>query len=243
MRRLVGLVWLGMLVTLAGEGAARQAASAPALPPPTVKGPPALPAAPPPPNLNSALEQIRAERAELERQRRETAAQMGTGSGKDAAARLQLRVQIAELLQRIKGRDAGPTPATAPGMGTSIPRGSSFPVLPPAEAPARPGSAQADPLAVAQAQFRGRDFAGAVKTLAAIDRSELSGRDRLWLDYLKASCLKHLGKVAEASALYREVANDKEEAFLSESAAWQLSFLSWKQEIQGQLKALREKAP
>jgi hypothetical protein len=67
--------------------------------------------------------------------------------------------------------------------------------------------------------------------------------DQLWLDYLRAGCWRQQGKLKESLALYRELAENKEDAFLSESATWQMNFLTWRLEMQAQIEELQKRTP
>ena len=77
--------------------------------------------------------------------------------------------------------------------------------------------------AIAQAS----QFDAALRTIAGIAQDGLPPRDRVWLRYLKACCLRRLGKLPEAGVLYREVAESRIDAFLAESSVWHLSSLRW----------------
>lgn len=256
MNRLIALAWLCAGLLWTSIGVARQPAAAPpAAPPPAL---PTLPVPTPavavPSNLESALEKIRSERAALERERREAADVLATGGSQQAMDRLKMRVQIAELMQRLKDKHAN-TPHTTSTTAKEPPPKEAPEKDPPAKEPppkepsVPPGVVQAAPprtpvasdrVALAQVQFRARNYAEALKTIDSVDRTDLTSSDRAWLDYLKAGCLRQTGKLTEAAALYKTLAALKEEAFLSENAAWQLSFLQWRQQMQTQLGDLRK---
>jgi hypothetical protein len=68
-----------------------------------------------------------------------------------------------------------------------------------------------------------------------IDGNKVSRKERAWVHFLTASCLRKQGKLAEAAVLYREVAEAKEDDFLTESAIWHLGFLRWREDMQKQL--------
>jgi hypothetical protein len=70
----------------------------------------------------------------------------------------------------------------------------------------------------------------------------LSREDRAYVKDMTATCLRRMGRVTEAAALYREVAEGREDDFLTECAIWQLSLLRSTQEIQNQLDRLRGKS-
>ena len=56
-------------------------------------------------------------------------------------------------------------------------------------------------------------------------------------------CLRKLGKLEEAAAMYREVADVREDDFLTECALWHLSALGWRREVEKQLAEIRKARP
>ncbi len=58
--------------------------------------------------------------------------------------------------------------------------------------------------------------------------------------YLIASCLRRQKKTAEAVAIYQDVILNSHDNVLEESARWQLSNMRWQQQMDQQLKRLRE---
>jgi hypothetical protein len=72
-----------------------------------------------------------------------------------------------------------------------------------------------------------------------VELHTLSREDRLLVQYLQASCLRHLGRMDEATRLYREIANSQSNAFAVECAQWQLSSLRWQQDTMRRLEQLR----
>lgn len=184
--------------------------------------------------LDTAVERLRKERAALESQRRQLELDNLKGRSADSAERVKLRLQIAELVQRLGEKNARPTTVIREPAATGTG------LLDPLEKSAAPS---ADRVTLAQTQYRARNFDAALTTIDAIERGALLPRDRLWLDYLKAGCLRQQGKTSEAMALYREVGESKLDPFLSETAVWQVSVLRWKQELQTRLDTLRAKTP
>jgi hypothetical protein len=180
--------------------------------------------------LDQALNELRTAREELARERKQaTQAMMGL-STEDETSRLKLRLRVVELL-----REMNKTPSKA-GPAPVVPPPSVEPIRPPrVELTPTVG----DPLELAQTRFRARQYQEALTALEAIDRSELTRRDQVWVQYLTACCLRHLGKLSEAAALYREVAASRDDPFLTDSAVWQLSFLRWREETQSAINELR----
>ena len=63
-----------------------------------------------------------------------------------------------------------------------------------------------------------------------LDKSE-----RAFARYMIASALRMQGKRPEAAAMYREVADAREDDFVSECALWQIQSMKFQQEAQSQL--------
>ena len=103
-----------------------------------------------------------------------------------------------------------------------------------------PESGAIDTLRMAQNLYKAGDLEAA--RLAFKQLEEKAGtEDRLFVQYMLASCLRKQGKSSEAAVLYREVAEAKDDAFLKESALWQLSMLKSSQELESQLEQLRSR--
>ena len=58
---------------------------------------------------------------------------------------------------------------------------------------------------------------------------------------MSACCLRKLGRLDEAAALYREGANAREDEVLTDCALWHLSAISWRRDMEKQLETLRER--
>lgn len=103
-----------------------------------------------------------------------------------------------------------------------------------------PENGAIDTLRMAQNLYKAGDLEAA--RLAFKQLEEKAGtEDRHFVQYMLASCLRKQGKSSEAAVLYREVAEAKDDAFLKESALWQLSMLKSSQELESQLEQLRSR--
>jgi hypothetical protein len=147
-----------------------------------------------------------------------------------AAQRARLQAELMELLQRVKA-----APATGPGMP---------PVTPPMPKPPDPVAVgkSIDAIGEGMNLFRANDFESARRVFQLIDPATLGREDRAFVRYMLASSLRRLGKTAEAEAIYREVANAKDDEFLANCAIWQLSLIRSEQELQAQFEQLRSRA-
>lgn len=145
-----------------------------------------------------------------------------------AAERAQLQGRLQELLRQLNERPAGS------GLPTRLP-------LP--RPPVAPGSGnpQLDALRAAMNYFREKDYDAALGVTRGIDPVGLAREDRAFVQYLAGCCLRKLNRRSEAAALFREVANAKDDEFLAECAVWQLSLLRSTAEIEAQLESLRSR--
>jgi hypothetical protein len=100
-----------------------------------------------------------------------------------------------------------------------------------------------EPLALAQAQYRAKQFETALQTLKGLKRDDFSRRDQTWIQYLIAGCLRQLGKSKEAAVIYREIAAAREDAFLAETSVWHLSFLAWRDEVEAGVERRKNEKP
>jgi hypothetical protein len=94
---------------------------------------------------------------------------------------------------------------------------------------------------LAQALFRTGDYEGALSTFRLLDLAGLHRADRSAVQYLMACCLRRLGKLDQAAALYREIVNSGDDDMLAECAQWQLGAIQWRQTLQAQLEGLRQR--
>jgi hypothetical protein len=101
--------------------------------------------------------------------------------------------------------------------------------------------APVDPLALAQSLFRARDYTAALNAYRKLDKEDQKLEDRVAAQYMMACCLRKLGKVDEASILYREVANASGNEFVVENAQWYLRTMKERRELEAQLDELRQR--
>lgn len=156
----------------------------------------------------------------------------------------QLRLRLGQLLGRLavhpvpdKARAGPPISVTPPSIEPtrpSPPAGKSF-------SESESGTSPVDPLALGRTLFRAHDFAGALRAFRQVNLSGLKPEERRPVEYLMATCLKHLGKPDEAAAIYREVAGSKGDEVLAECAQWQLTTLRWQRDLEQQLRAPQQR--
>ena len=172
------------------------------------------------------LERLKKEREDLQK---ELAKSGKETEGSDASLekeRTLLRIQLAELLRKLNERKSPPEPKiTGGGVPAKVDPVETIRPL--------------DPLSQAQSLYQTRNFEAALRALKLLDLATFSREDRAFVQYLMASCHRRLGKLSEAAALYREVAEGRDDEFLTECAIWQLSNIRWRQELEAQLEELR----
>lgn len=185
------------------------------LPPPNPLGPTLAPA---PRSLRTELDALTRER--------EYGATDAGDPGSLATEKAMLRGQLLELVKQIGERKKTPTAAHQEDHPKFEIKESDRPL---------------DSLRQAQNLYRTNDFQAALITFKKFDPAALNREDRPFVQYMTASCLRRLGKLSDAAALYREVADAKEDEFLAECAKWQLSSIHWMQELEAQLEELRSR--
>lgn len=176
-------------------------------------------------DAKASLDKLKAEIEALSKQRQGGKYE----SGVLGSERNRLQQELKELLQRIESRPL-PSPKSKVNEG---PARKFEPIS---------GDKPLDLLRSATNLFQDGDLDAALRTFRLIDTSSLNREDRAYVKYMTATCLRRTGRVSEAAALYREVAESRDDDFLAECAIWQLSLLRSTQELQSQLDRLRGKS-
>ncbi|MBY0228226.1 MAG: hypothetical protein K2W96_02980 [Gemmataceae bacterium] len=236
--------WIGSalgMVALALFAAAQAPAPLPDILPPPASGVP-LPALPPSPKapplpragLQEAIDQLKSAREKLAAERKRLAP---GAAPKETSLDAELHLHLLRLLAKLEARaKAAPPPIAPPPASKHVPEPiRPAPSFPDPRAPREEGLPPADQVQLAAYRFRANQFDECLATIAAIDPAGVPIRDRVWLKYLKACCLRRQGKLPEAGVLYREVAEDRLDPFLAESSVWHLSSMRWRQETQAKL--------
>lgn len=194
------------------------------------KAPDKLP--PLPPSAPSATKNLRAEREALDKA--SDPADAPADATGPAGERAVLRAKLLELVKKLEQKKMAPPPA-----GPTKP-GAKEPMPPPrAKFEVPEGLKPVDAVRLAQNLYRADEIDAALRAFRLIDVSALSREDRAFVQYMTACCLRKTGKLSEAAVLYREVADAKEDEFLTECAVWQLQTLRSSQELEAQLEQLR----
>lgn len=207
-----------------------------------------------PGDLEQQITSVEAARQALKDERDSSAALAQEPVSSDAARIATMRQRIAELMIELARRDAraraASAPSTFPLPDHPPPNKGSLPPIPVPDGadkksndPPRPPLTDlpTDPLALGNSLFRAGDYDGAASAYRLIDLKQLKPEERPAIQYLMACCLRKLGKIDEATALYREVANAKADQIVSECAQWQLGAIRWRKDLEAGLEQVRQK--
>jgi len=109
--------------------------------------------------------------------------------------------------------------------------------------PTRPSSGVQDLDAVdrvklADMLFRNGDYETALQHYRSAAKLELEQSDRDWVNFQIASCLRNLGKLSEAAAIYRELIASTQSKELAKAAGWFLDVIRWRSEMKQALENL-----
>lgn len=92
-----------------------------------------------------------------------------------------------------------------------------------------------DHLGLANNLFAVGQFELSLEIYQKIDLSTVSPQQQFWVEYQQASCLRRLGRSAEASNRYRRLADKPEAGSLSELARWWVTTLEHKRQLEKKL--------
>jgi hypothetical protein len=204
--------------------------------------------------LMRALAQLRAQREALKNERRAALEEVNEPDTSATEHLARLRVRLGQLVAVVAAANLHkkPTPAapkkTNPDDSGELPDGQPKPP-PAAKGKAKPAAKSrtgegppelADSTPLAHALFRAGDIENALRAFRLVDRGRLAAEDRVTVDYLMATCLRKLGKLDEAAALYRKVGESRRNDMIADCARWQLAALRWRRDVEAQLTALRK---
>lgn len=180
--------------------------------------------------LKDATDTLKAEREKLAQ---DVAAEAG-----NAAERMTLRATLLKKIQELGDRKVTPPPVTLPPP-KPVPSVGAKPETkwpPPGE-----GSTSLDPLREAQNLYQAGQADAAYRALQFLMQQPdtLSPHDRAFAQYLSACCQRRMGKLPEAAALFRQIADAKPDVVLTEGALSQLSLIRSAQEFEKRMEELR----
>lgn len=213
-------------------------AQSPALPPPTItKTPPSLP---PANEVKSPLDQLKNSRNELKEERESTNKALETDDAAEVE-RKALRKKLDEILKRFDDKAKSPAPPTPP---KTLPKETITPPTPtenkqPTKEPSV--SATTDALLLAQNQYKAGEFDAALRSFKLMDLNIYAREDKAFIQYMTACCLRRTNKLNEAAVLFREIADAKDDEFITECALWQISSIRWREDLDKQLTQMRQR--
>ncbi len=239
----------GVLLVLAVGVGRGSPPSAPASPAGPTLAPAPLPALPtiPPSNLNwSKAERIDppAEKPETKRLRDEIEKltkenpEAKPGKAEPADDRDKLQKKLDDLLEKLAEQKKSPKPNTPPVK----PPDPHDPHPPAATKPPLPeGGKPIDLVRAAGNLYKAGDLVGAFDIVKLLDVSQLPKEDKAFAEYIRAACLRKQGKPTEAVAVYRAIADAKDDSFLAECAVVQITAIKSAQELEAQLEQLKSR--
>jgi tetratricopeptide (TPR) repeat protein len=96
-----------------------------------------------------------------------------------------------------------------------------------------------DGAGLGRALFLSGDYTGALKAYETLATTEQLPDDRLLTQYMIASCQRKLGKLEDAIARYREIANSGGSETLVKNAQWHLKAIKERQELVAEVERIR----
>jgi hypothetical protein len=109
----------------------------------------------------------------------------------------------------------------------------------PPKMPLLEGGKPIDAMRLAINAYKAGEVKAALEAFRLIDQTKMSAEERAFTQYLIACCLRQTGKVSEATAIYREILNEKADSLLTECALTQLGLIQSTRELDAQLEQLR----
>ncbi|HYV37903.1 MAG TPA: tetratricopeptide repeat protein [Gemmataceae bacterium] len=211
------------------------------------------------------LLKLKAQREALANEQDAVKKQFPEGVSWEGGETAKLRAQLGQLITQFgggpdakKGKAPGmsplPLPPLMPGAGqgggpaaldngkkgdSKLPLQAAHPNTTPKET-SETGPA-ADPLALGHVLFKAGNWELALKAYRMVNTAALKADERAPIQYMMAACLRKMGKLDEAAAIYRDVANVRGDDQVAACAQWQLVQLRWQSEFEAQLKDVRQR--
>ena len=122
-----------------------------------------------------------------------------------------------------------------PKQVTDLPHGKNAPKDGSEMAPAT------DALALGHVLYKAGNWELALKAYRMVSTTGMKADERAPIQYMTAACLRKMGKLDEAAAVFREVANIRGDEQIAACAQWELVQLRSQMEFETQLKDVRER--
>lgn len=189
------------------------------------------------------LDRLRQEVAGINALRDQVAAEAKQPIPNDVAQAQEQRRELFDLLTKLATKNLPPKTPAEPVTIAPKP----VPPVPPMLT-MRPNPRQADshplisdkivdPYALGRALFRAEDFVGAEQALRKV---KVTDDNRVWLQYLIATCLRKQSRWEQAAKAYHIVAENQDDTELRDLAEWQLENIRWHQKTESELKDLHQ---
>lgn len=150
--------------------------------------------------------------------------------------RTRLRNKLDELVERLDQQKKSPKLAQPKTDSPADPRGK------PTTRPALPeGGKPVDLVRAAGNLYKAGDTEGAYELLRVLDTNQMPKEDRAFADYVRAACLRKMGKTNDALKLYRAIADAKDDLFLADSAVVQMTAIQSARDLETQLEQLKSR--
>jgi len=205
--------------------------------------------------LERCLLKLKVAREALETERDLAKQQVPPDGNLEGPETTKLRLQLSELVNKLNSRNQPKNNADLPGPMLQPPlhptdsgqkEDATHPKATGDKEPAKTSEhavsetgVVADPRALAHVLFKAGNFELALKAYRMVSLTGMKADERAPLQYLMATCLRKAGKLDEAAALYREVANVRGDEQIAACAQWQLVQLRWHGDFDAQLKDLQ----
>ncbi len=134
-------------------------------------------------------------------------------------------------------------PRTTPSAPPSLPVPSTppTPIAQPDNSPKVLTEAPVDPLSLAQSLFLAGDHSAALNAYRKLEQEEQKAEERIAIQYMIACCLRKLGKLDEATLLYREVANSARQRHFGGECTVVSARMKDRRELETQLDEMRQR--
>jgi tetratricopeptide (TPR) repeat protein len=176
--------------------------------------------------------------------------------GLEGSETSKLRLRVVELLTKLGMRNeskknaepGGPPLPAVPPVGQGNKGDAQKPNPSADQVPGKTdemdtpdAGAPLNPVALAHVLYKAGNYEQALKAYRMVNLTGMKVEEKSPIQYMTAACLRKLGKMDEATALFRDVANVRGDDQLAACAQWQLLHLRWRSEFEAQLKSLQER--
>lgn len=161
------------------------------------------------------------------------------GKTEPADEREKLQKKLDDLLEQLKDQKKNAKPVPPPGKPLD-PHDSHAPA--PNKSVVIPeGGKPIDLVRAAGNLYKSGDLESAFGIVKVLDHGQLPKEDRAFAEYIRAACLRKQGKLTDALAVYKGIADAKDEPFLADCAVVQITAIKSALELEAQLEQLKSR--